>query len=257
MNRPLRGNEPAYASMAATIRADIRTGFRPPGSKLPSERELAEEWGVSRIVARQAVNVLRTEGLVYGVRGKGVFVAEQASLTRIAPDRYRRGRTRTTFVEEASDAGKELNVERAASQIRAPEDLAERLGIETGDRVSDSEYLVTMDGAPVTWSHAYEPLELTGGTEIEWPDEGPYGHLGVVDRFDMIGLHIINVEEVLTVRAPTEVEAGKLQVPSGVGVIELQQTFRTADRAVEVADIIYPANRYRFVYRMPIPGGHD
>ncbi|MFD1049177.1 hypothetical protein ACFQ1S_28395, partial [Kibdelosporangium lantanae] len=37
--------------------------------------------------------------------------------------------------------------------------------------------------------HRGEPLTITRGTPIEWPEEGEYGHLGIVDRFDVIGHH--------------------------------------------------------------------
>lgn len=253
MRKYTRPGEPAYATMAAHLREQIRTGELPAGTKLPSERELSQQWGVSGIVARQAVNTLRGDGLVYGVRGKGVFVADRPELTRVAPARYRRGRATTTYVEEAATAGQELDRENHTSQVQASDSVSDRLGIEPGAGVSDSEYLIRMDGVPVTWSHAYEPLALTGGTAIEWPDDGQYGHLGIADRFDVIGHHVVEVEERLTFRAPTETEADRLQVPAGVGVIEIQQAFHTAALTVEVADIIYPANRYRFVYRMPVP----
>ncbi|GAA2559664.1 GntR family transcriptional regulator [Pseudonocardia hydrocarbonoxydans] len=253
MRKYTKPGEPAYVTMAGHLREQIQSGELPSGAKLPSERELSQAWGVSGIVARQAVATLRSDGLVYGVPGKGVFVTDRPNLTRVAPARYRKGRTARTFVDEAASAGQTSDRVTSTSQIQAPDDVAERLGIEPGAQVSDTEYLISMDSVPVTWSHAYEPLELTGGTEIEWPNEGPYGHLGIADRFDVIGHQVIEVEEQLTFRAPTDAEAAKLQITAGVGVIEIKQTFRTSERAVEVADIVYPANRYRFIYRMPVP----
>lgn len=47
-----------------------------PGDQLPTEMELAEEFGVSRITSKRALEELRVEGLIYRVRGKGSFVAE-------------------------------------------------------------------------------------------------------------------------------------------------------------------------------------
>ena len=48
-----------------------------PGSAAPSETELAARHGVSRMTARNAVLVLRQEGLLYVVRGRGVYVARR------------------------------------------------------------------------------------------------------------------------------------------------------------------------------------
>lgn len=249
---PISPNTPAYAAIAADLRKRIQNGELSPGVQLPTERQLADEWGVSGIVAREAVTTLKTEGLAYGRQGKGTYVAERPALTRIAPTRYRRGRSTTTYVEEATAAGQDPDIASSTSHIRAPDHIAERLGIDPGDMVSDTEYLIRMDGIPVTSSHAYEPLDITGGTPIEWPDRPPYGHLGIVDRFDTLNHHVQEVEEILTFRAPTELEASHLAVPPGVGVIEIQQAFRTDSRTVEVADIVYPSNRYRFIYRMPV-----
>jgi DNA-binding FadR family transcriptional regulator len=53
---------------------DIRNGRLPPGSRLPTERELMQQAGVSRTVVREAVAALRAEGLVITRQGVGAFV---------------------------------------------------------------------------------------------------------------------------------------------------------------------------------------
>lgn len=68
-----------YQRIASDIRAQIQAGVLKPGDKLPSTRELVEQYEVSTTVVRMAVLVLRSEGLVVGISGKGVFVAERAS----------------------------------------------------------------------------------------------------------------------------------------------------------------------------------
>ena len=54
----------------------IRSGEYPPGTELPSYRELAALYTVGRTTMSVIVKRLRDEGLVVGVRGRGVFVAE-------------------------------------------------------------------------------------------------------------------------------------------------------------------------------------
>ncbi|GAB3916168.1 GntR family transcriptional regulator [Kibdelosporangium lantanae] len=236
--------QPQYVAIANDLRTQIQSGQLQPGAKLPSEKELAAEWNVSGIVARQAVSVLKTEGLVVGRQGKGVFVNTVNRVTRVAPARYRRGKPTTTYVEEAAAARQALTKDARTVQIQAPEDVAERLGIAPGDPVSDTEYLFTMAGLPVTWSHAYEPLTITRGTPIEWPEEGEYGHLGIVDRFDVIGHHAVEVEEELVFRSPEPHEVEKLQMDKNVWLIEVRQTFRTVERVIEAATMLFPANRF-------------
>ncbi|MEU1589525.1 winged helix-turn-helix domain-containing protein [Micromonospora sp. NPDC005710] len=66
-----------WALIADGIRAQIKSGELAPGDKLPSTAELCREHDVSAIVVRQAINALKIEGLVEGVGGVGVFVAER------------------------------------------------------------------------------------------------------------------------------------------------------------------------------------
>jgi GntR family transcriptional regulator len=67
---------PAYAQVADTLRADIRSGRYPPGSQLPSYEALMRKHAVSITVIRSAVRELKTEGLVYTHQGKGAFVRD-------------------------------------------------------------------------------------------------------------------------------------------------------------------------------------
>ena len=60
--------------VVAGLKSRILDGSLPPGSKVPSEAELIEEYGVSRTVVREAVTRLRAEGLVETFQGRGSFV---------------------------------------------------------------------------------------------------------------------------------------------------------------------------------------
>ncbi|MFF9139345.1 GntR family transcriptional regulator [Streptomyces albogriseolus] len=62
--RTLGDGEPLYRRVAAELLGELRTGAVPPGERLPGERQLAEHFGVSRETVRQALQLLRREGLV-------------------------------------------------------------------------------------------------------------------------------------------------------------------------------------------------
>ncbi len=67
---------PVYQQLAAILRARIQSGELPPGRALPSESTLMQEHGIARETARKAVRVLRDEGLVQIVQGRGSYVRE-------------------------------------------------------------------------------------------------------------------------------------------------------------------------------------
>jgi len=65
---------PAYMQIADELRRQIRSGSLPPGTALPSITQLCRRYDVSASVVKAAISVLRTEGLIVGQQGKGVFV---------------------------------------------------------------------------------------------------------------------------------------------------------------------------------------
>ena len=63
------------AQVAADIEADIDSGTVPPDTRLPTEIELSEQYGVSRVTVRRAIAVLRDRGKVVTVHGRGTYTA--------------------------------------------------------------------------------------------------------------------------------------------------------------------------------------
>jgi GntR family transcriptional regulator len=65
---------PVATQVARDIEKDIRAGRLAPDTRLPSEAELSEQYGVARMTVRRAVARLRDDGLVVTVHGRGSFV---------------------------------------------------------------------------------------------------------------------------------------------------------------------------------------
>jgi GntR family transcriptional regulator len=63
------------AQVAADIETDVDTGALAPDTRLPSEAELAAQYGVARVTVRRALEELRDRGKVVTVHGKGTFVS--------------------------------------------------------------------------------------------------------------------------------------------------------------------------------------
>jgi GntR family transcriptional regulator len=68
---------PVYRQLASLLRSEITSGQLAPGKPLPSESTLMGEPGISRDTVRKAVGMLRDEGLVVTVQGKGSYVADR------------------------------------------------------------------------------------------------------------------------------------------------------------------------------------
>jgi len=65
---------PLYVQVADYVAGRIQAGALRPGSRLPAERDLAEQWGVAYQTIRRAMRELRERGLVASVVGKGTYV---------------------------------------------------------------------------------------------------------------------------------------------------------------------------------------
>jgi GntR family transcriptional regulator, transcriptional repressor for pyruvate dehydrogenase complex len=70
-----------YEQIVAQVEESIHKGDLKPGDQLPPERELAEQFGVSRTAVREAVKALREKGLVEAYPGRGTFITDGTSYT--------------------------------------------------------------------------------------------------------------------------------------------------------------------------------
>lgn len=75
---PSDGPKPPYLMAADSLRLQIRAGRYRPGDRLPSSRELRVSLGIANATVHAALRVLRQEGLVYSVQGRGTYVADPA-----------------------------------------------------------------------------------------------------------------------------------------------------------------------------------
>lgn len=65
---------PVYRQVAAILRVRIESGELQPDRPVPSEAHLVQEFGIARGTARRAIEILRDEGLVITVHGRGTYV---------------------------------------------------------------------------------------------------------------------------------------------------------------------------------------
>lgn len=130
--RPIE-QQAAYGLIVARIRRQIHLGLMLPGERLPAERKLAEEMGVSRVTLREALRVLETEGYISSIRRGaygGSFIADEKTLDQIANMRAARdpgGFLRALEFREATEVG----AARFAALRRTPADVKRlRVGLD-------------------------------------------------------------------------------------------------------------------------------
>ncbi|AWT45277.1 MULTISPECIES: GntR family transcriptional regulator [Streptomyces] len=246
------GEQPAYLRVAGDLRKKIVDGSLPPHTRLPSQARIREEYGVSDTVALEARKVLMAEGLVEGRSGSGTYVRERPVPRRIARSGFRPAGGATPFRQEQADAEARGTWESSSEQTGASAAVAERLGIEPGDRVMRTRYLFRESGEPMMLSTSFEPLAVTGRTPVMLPEEGPLGGMGVVERMRAIDVIVDNVTEEVGARPGLAEELLALGGVPGHVVLVVQRTYYASGRPVETADVVIPADRFRVAYHLPV-----
>ncbi|AOW92993.1 hypothetical protein BFN03_10875 [Rhodococcus sp. WMMA185] len=131
---------PRYLEIAAELRRRLDSAGA--GDPLPSEAELSEMHGVSRMTARQAVKSLEAEGLVYRVPGSGTYASGAGADQTVGVWR--------SFTEEMDERGVEVTSKVLFSGwVEPTPDIAAELGIAPGSRAVRVARIRLGDGLPV------------------------------------------------------------------------------------------------------------
>lgn len=239
-----------YQQIADDLREQIRAGILKKGDKLPSQPELAEQYGVSRTLAKQATSVVVAEGLARAEQGKGIIVIAAPATKRVRTiDRdYRRDATRSSFSDELRKAGLEPRTELVRREaIIPPARIADHLGISRDEQVVVRERLMWASDSPVQIATSFIPMRYAGSLDITLPDTGPSG---IYARLAERGYGPVLFDEDIEVRGATKDEAAFLGIPIGESVYEILRTaFDDEDRKVETCANVLAAKQWKLKYR--------
>ena len=225
---------PKYYRLKESIRSTIEEEGLGEGQLIPSERELCEVYGVSRMTARQAVKELVNEGVLYREQGRGTFVAGQklqhqtSRLTSFTQDMLERGM-------EVSSTVLEVKVEGASPE------LARVLQVRPGEPLIRVSRIRNADGEPMaleTTCMIYEVAE--GILEADLETVSLYQELA--NR----GVRIAGAEQSYEATILDESQSEHLDVPLGSAALLLERvTFDDQGRSFEYVKSFYRGDRYR------------
>ena len=142
-----------YVQVRETLREQIKKGQLEPGQKLPSEDELAAQFGVSRMTVRQGISDLTDEGVLYRRRGVGTFVTQ----FQVERDHNKLTNFFDTVQGERIDAEVQLlNQEVVPAKLM----VAKALALTETEPVIRIQKLRLANGVPVTVYDEYVPYKL-------------------------------------------------------------------------------------------------
>lgn len=217
---------PRYQVISRDLTGQIGSGLLGAGDRLPSESELAQHYGVSRMTVRQALGQLESDGLVVRRHGTGTFVGE--------PQQRRRRANRVgPFAEEMGVEQADVTSQLLEQTVaHPPEDVAAALGLQPGQAAVRVHRLRRLRGEPVSLQDSWVPLLLAPSVARDGLEGGSlYRTLR-----EREGLEVTRAEQEVSASLATAEQARLLSVEVGSPLIVIARTAYTGDgQLVEVA----------------------
>jgi len=234
---------PLYYQLAELIEDRIAAGDLRPGDRLPSERDLATQAGISRMTARQALTWLAERGAVEIRHGVGTFVA-QPKLT--SDPLHLLG-----FTEQMMATGGTVSSAVLAQEVMpAPPPVASALGIAPGTLVVRVMRLRSLDGTPMLLETSYFPRALAAGIE-----DRDLTHQSLYALLDLeFGIRLTHAQQSVEAVAANAFEADLFGIEQGSPMLLLEGVALTNDGiAGEFFKAVYRGDRFKFALRAAEP----
>lgn len=230
---------PLYLQLKKLLENQVTNGTLPPHSRVPSERELSEQYAISRMTARQALAELIQEGRLYTSAGKGTFVAE--------PKIQQSVQALTSFTEEMRARGLTPSTQLIRSEIvPATSVIAARLGVSDNTPTVCIERLRLADNEPMALETSC--LHFDGAEALLTLDLDGSLYSVLREQFGLVPAEAMQDFEAILAQPR---ERLLLKLPEGAPVLKLQRTtFDSAGRPFEYVQSVYRGDRYRFGARL-------
>ena len=235
-NSPL----PRYFQLKEIMRERIRSGEWKPGELIPSERDLSEKYGISRMTARQAITELVNECLFYREQGKGTFVSQRKITQQLIH--------LTGFTEDIRARGQRPGTKvLSATMHPADEETAEKLRINAGTPIFRLQRLRLADDEPLAIELSQISFKGCGGLlEEDLEHNSLYRLLEA-----KYGIALMEADQELEAGLTGSEEAQLLKISVASPVLFTRRiTYSDRNQPIEYAKAVYCGNKYTFYTHM-------
>jgi GntR family transcriptional regulator len=234
---PIRADypEPLWIQAVNLLTQEIREGRLGEGSRLPPERDLCTELGISRVTLRKALGHLVEQGVLSPSHGRGWYVAS-ATTVKEWPNSLE------SFSETATRKGLHAtSVVLRAAPGSATIDEGEALAVAPGTPVFRLDRIRMLDEVPIALDRSIVPLALLGDpAEADFTVDSLYG------RLQAAGHGPERADSTIEATAADAEAAELLGVEEGKPLLAMRQVAHAPDgRPVSMSRIEYVGDRYR------------
>jgi len=228
---------PLYLQVARELKAEIVSGVYPVGSLITTEEELCKRFSVSRHTVREAVRVLRDEGLVASRQGAGTVVIPP----RTASADMHQVMSINDLLAFGSDARFEIE---SMKMVTIDNKLATHTGLPAGEEWLEVRGYRRIESAetPVSRTEYYINRAFAAVGRLLQRHTGPIFPL----IEDLFGQRIVEVHQQISATLTPKALASELKVKEGSAALEVRRTYKTADgRIAQVTLNTHPASRFQ------------
>lgn len=227
---------PIYMIIESDIKKRIYSGQLKSGDMIPSENDLKDVYGVSRMTVRQALNNLVNEGFLYRHKGKGTFVSSMKIEKSIHGVR--------SFTEEMESFGRKVSSKIINfSLIKADVEIAEKLFLEENEEVYHIERIRYADNMPVLFENLFIPYCLFKNITKDILKGSFYDYME-----KELKLKISHSMQSIEAKAADSRVSQNLNIEKNAPVLFIiRNTFLNNGRPFEYVKSYYKADSYKFV----------
>lgn len=219
----------------------VSSGKYKIGDPFPTEREIAEQFGVSRITVREAIGHLVYQGILRREQGRGTFVSQ--------PKTYERVNELISYTQDMLNRGMKPSSKVLALKLERPSwEVMNSLRLGESDKVIKLARLRLADKEPMTTQTAYLPYSICPEVyekKFDWTTQS----LNFVLKD--LGLKVVSAVQRISADIAGRPEAELLGIPSGSSLLVGQQVSYLSDnRPIEALKSVYRGDRYDIVVNL-------